>query len=123
LPIRVLVVRAIVSSVEIEHLEPVRSRIQLLSGRWWALSRDLLNFWQRLGALVRIIFNLHALVRQPRHHAGPGKQGIVNGVRGDIGISLIEANAEDDKVMDMVKILPDHSLGDVGVDAAYDKVA
>lgn len=47
----------------------------------------------------------------------------MNRVRGNIGIAFIESDTDDDKIMDMVKIVAYHIFSDVGVDTTDDKVA
>ena len=83
----------------------------------------MLRFRQRLRAFVRIPFDLHAFVCASRHHAGSGKERIVDGVERDVGVAVLEGNADDYDVVDMVQVLPDSLLADMRLYAPYDDVS
>lgn len=79
----------------------------------------MLDFWQRLRALVGIPFDLHALVDGPRHHAGSGEEGVVDGVERDISVAVSERHTDDHEVVDMVQVLPNTLFGDAWVYPTY----
>ena len=83
----------------------------------------MLKFRQRLRAFVRIPFDFHAFVCASRHHAGSGKERVVDRVERDVGVAMLEGNADDYDVVDMVQVLPDSLLADMRLYTPYDDVS
>ena len=83
----------------------------------------MLRFWQRLGAFVEIPFDFHAFVCPSRHHAGSGKERVVDGIERDVGVAMLEGDADDYDVVNMVQVLSDSLLADMRLYAPYDDVS
>ena len=53
---------------------------------------------QGRSALVRIEVDFHALVCHARHHAGTRKERVVDRVGGDVGVPVLEADGDDERL-------------------------
>lgn len=73
------------------------------------------NLGKRLVAFVRVEGDSDALVYKPGHHARAGEERIMHGIRGDVGVSVLEFDGYDDEVVDMVEIITDKGLCDCAV--------
>lgn len=49
-----------------------------------------------LSAFVWVVFNACAFVYSARHHAGPGEEGVVDGIGGYVCISVLEVDVDHD---------------------------
>lgn len=84
-----------------------------------------MNFFdsgKRIGTFVMVVLDPHDTVWHARHHAVTGESGLLNRVGGNIDVSVVECEADDDEVVNMLHVLADHSLGDVWMHAADDDV-
>lgn len=71
---------------------------------------------KRLGTFVFRERNAHAFVEGSGSHAGAGIKSSAHRACRNVGIAIGEVNGDDGRVVDVVHIASDNSLGELGID-------
>jgi hypothetical protein len=78
--------------------------------------------WQWGGAFIQSPLNLYPFVNSTRHHAGTGKERIVNGVGGYESISISKGDVNHDKIMNVTKLFLNLVCSYLAGNPAYDEI-
>lgn len=118
-----LLVRIIVSSIDIEHLESIGHGIQFLDWFQWFPARCSRDLGKWLGTLIRKVFDPHGIIRNSRLHAGACKCRLLNRIGANIRVTLRICDGYDNQIMDVVQVSSDPSFGQIRVYAADGEIA
>lgn len=96
---------------------------QLRGSRRGQCARPWSGLRQWGSAFIQSPLDLRPFINSTRHHASPGKERVVDRVGRDESISISERDVNHDKVVDVIKLLPDFVCSYLAGNTAYDEVS